>query len=64
VSGPRRRRYDGRWSYVHSEFWRGPRVKALSVEARDLLVCLMSGSLSNRPGIFPFHEDAITKGLR
>jgi hypothetical protein len=58
---PRRRRYEGRWSYLHSEFWRDPRVKALTVAARDLLVCLMSGSLSNRAGLFPFHVDAIRR---
>lgn len=55
----RRRRYEGRYSYVYSEFWRDPNVNTLSRDARHLLLCLMTGSLANQAGLFAINVEAI-----
>jgi hypothetical protein len=46
----RRRRFDGRYTYVYSQMWRDPDVKTLSRDARHLLFCLTTGSLSTQAG--------------
>ncbi len=57
--GDRRRRFDGRYTYVYSQIWREPDVKTLSRDARHLLFCLMTGSLSTQAGIVPLSPEAI-----
>ena len=61
MNPPRRRRYEGRYTYVSSEFWRDPDVQTLTREARHLLLCLMTGSLGNQAGIFAFNLEAIVR---
>ena len=59
MSARDRRRFDGRYTYLYSAFWRDLDVKTLSDDARHLLLCLMTGSLSTQAGIFPLYLDAV-----